>query len=452
MQPSGDRMSERKHLKLGNLITGAGHTWTEWRHPKASPGASTDFQFYKKRAQTLERGRFDFAFIADSVSINEKSSPHYLNRFEPVTILSALAAVTQKIGLVATITVSYTEPYNLARQIASLDHISGGRAGWNVVTSWLEGSAANYGKSEHLAHDVRYRLAAEFVDVVKGLWDSWEDDAFVYDKRSGVFFDPSKLNTLNHKGEFLSVRGPLNIARSPQGQAVIFQAGASDDGRSFAAKHADAIFVGTDVVEEARAYYADVKARAAGFGRDPDKLFILPSASPIVGGTEAEAEALWRERAELASIDSALSMLGRGFDDHDFSVYDLDAPFPDVFDRGFNSTQSLVVKVHEAVKAENLTLRQVAQRFSTPKSVFTGAPEQVADRLQQWFETRAADGFILIESLPGQIEAFVDQVVPVLQKRDLFKADYEGTTFRENLGLDVPANRFTVQKASRAVA
>lgn len=445
-------MSERRHLKLGNLITGAGHTWTEWRHPKASPGASTDFEFYKRRAQTLERGKLDFAFIADSVSINEKSSPHYLNRFEPVTILSALAAVTEKIGLVATITVSYTEPYNLARQLASLDHISGGRAAWNVVTSWLEGSAANYGKNEHLAHDVRYRLAAEFIDVVKGLWDSWEDDAFVYDKESGVFFDPSKLNTLNHKGEFLSVKGPLNIARSRQGQPVIFQAGSSDDGRSFAAKHADAIFVSADVIEDAREYYADVKARAAGFGRDPEKLFVLPAASPIVGGTEEEAEALWNERAELASIDSALSMLGRGFNDHDFSVYDLDAPFPDVFDRGFNSTQSLVVKVREAVERDKLTLRQAAQRFATPKSEFTGAPEQVADRLEDWFRTRASDGFVLIESLPGQIEAFVDQVVPVLQKRGLFRTDYEGDTFRDRLGLEVPPNRFAVRKASRAVA
>lgn len=445
-------MSAQRQIRLGHIVTGAGHTWTDWRHPNATPSGSTDFQLYKRRARTLERGKFDFAFIADSVSINERSSPHYLNRFEPVTILSALAAVTEKIGLVATITVSYTEPYNLARQLASLDHISGGRAGWNIVTSWLEGSAANFGKAEHLAHDVRYRLAAEFVEVVKGLWDSWEDDAFVHDKASGLFFDPQKLNTLNHKGEFLSVRGPLNIARSRQGQPVLFQAGSSDDGRSFAAKNADAIFVGVDDIDDARAYYADVKARAAGFGRDPNKLYILPAAGPIVGGTEAEAEALWRELAELTTLDSALAMLGRGFNDHDFSVYDPDAPFPDVFAAGVNSTQSAVLKVKAAVEKDRLTLREAALRFATPKSHFLGAPEQVADKIQHWFEQRASDGFVLVEALPGQIEAFVDHVVPALQKRGLFRTDYEGETFRDHLGLEVPANRFAVQKATRAVA
>ncbi len=445
-------MSARKHLKLGNMITGAGHTWSEWRHPQAQPGASTNFKFYSKRAQILERGKFDFAFIADSVSINEKSSPHYLNRFEPLTILSALAAVTEHLGLVATVTATYTEPFNLARQLASLDHISGGRAGWNVVTSWLEGSAANFGRQEHLAHDVRYRLAAEYLDVVQGLWDSWEDDAFVYDKETGVFFNPEKLNTLGHKGEFLSVKGPLNIARSAQGQPVIFQAGSSDDGRSFAAKHADAIFVGGEDLAEARAYYADVKSRAAGFGRDPDNLFILPSASPIVGGTEAQAHALWEERANLASIESALSMLGRGFNDHDFSAYDLDAPFPDVFGHGINSSQSATVKILAAVKAENLTLRQVARRFAAPKGAFVGTPEQIAGQFEHWFTSRASDGFVLIESLPGQIEAFVDHVIPVLQQRGLFKTEYAGATFRENLGLEVPPNRFTVRKAAASVA
>ena len=229
-------MGKQRQMKLGHMIEGAGRTWTDWRHPAATPGASTDFAYYRNSARLAEQGKFDFLFIADSLSINEKSSPHYLNRFEPITILSALAAVTDHIGLVATLTVTYSEPFNVARQFASLDHISGGRAGWNVVTSWLEGSAANFGKEEHPAHDVRYKLAAEYLDVVQGLWDSWEDDALVHDKASGVFFNPEKLNTLGHKGEFLSVKGPLNIARSPQGQPVIFQAGASEDGRNFAAR------------------------------------------------------------------------------------------------------------------------------------------------------------------------------------------------------------------------
>jgi FMN-dependent oxidoreductase (nitrilotriacetate monooxygenase family) len=446
-------MGKRKQLKLGHMIEGAGRTWTDWRHPDATPGGSTDFGYYKRSAQLAEQGKFDFLFIADSLSINEKSSPHYLNRFEPFTILSALAAVTERIGLVATVTVSYSEPFNVARQFASLDHISGGRAGWNVVTSWLEGSASNFGKSEHLAHDVRYRLAAEYLDVVKGLWDSWEDDALVHDKASGVFFNPQKLNTLGHKGEFLSVKGPLNIARSRQGQPVVFQAGASEDGRTLAARSADAIFVGHGGIEEARAYYKDVKARAAGFGRDPDSLFILPAMAPIIGSTEAEAEARWQERADLVPISSALSMLGRGFNDLDFTAFDLDAPFPDVFSRGFNSSQSATVKILEAVKADpKLTLRDIATRFASPRGDLIGTPEQIADHFQQWLETSASDGFVIGQSLPGQFQLLVEQVVPLLQKRGIFREDYEGLTFRDSLGLDVPVNRYTAQKSRRAVA
>jgi len=441
-----------RQLKLGHMIEGAGRTWTDWRHPDATPGASTSFKYYKRSAQLAEQGKFDFLFIADSLSINEKSSPHYLNRFEPITILSALAAVTDHIGLVATLTVTYSEPFNVARQFASLDHISGGRAGWNVVTSWLEGSAANFGKEEHPAHDVRYRLAAEYLDVVQGLWDSWEDDALVHDKASGRFFDPAKLNTLGHKGEFLSVKGPLNIARSAQGQPVIFQAGASEDGRNFAAKRADAVFVGHGDIEEARSYYADVKARAAGFGRDPDDLFILPAIAPIIGSTEAEANARWQERAELVSIESALAMLGRSFNDHDFSAYDLDAPFPDVFSHGFNSSQSATLKIAKAVQEEGLTLRQVALRFATPKGELVGTPEQIANRFEDWFRTRASDGFVVGEPIPGQFKILIEEVVPILQKRGLFREEYEGETFRESLGIAVPLNRFTVEKAKRAVA
>lgn len=445
-------MTQTRQLKLGYMIEGAGRTWTDWRHPDANPAGSTDFAHYRRNAQIAERGKFDFLFIADSLSINEKSSPHYLNRFEPITILSALAAVTERIGVVGTVSSTYSEPFNVARQFASLDHISGGRAGWNVVTSWLEGSADNFGKEELLAHAVRYRLAGEHLDVVQGLWDSWEDDALVHDKESGVFFNPDKLNTLNHKGEFLSVKGPLNIARSPQGQPVIFQAGTSEDGRNFAAKRSDAIFVGHGNLEEARTYYADVKARAAGFGRNPDHLFILPAVSTIVGSTEAEAHAKWEEKASLITLESALSMLGRSFSDHDFSQYDPDAPFPDVIEIGLKSQQGATLKIAQALQREKLTLREVATRFATPKGNFTGTPEQLADKFQEWLDTRGSDGFILQETLPGQIEAFVDHVVPVLQARGIFRQDYEGTTLRESLGIDVPANRFTVAKASKAVA
>lgn len=435
-------MTAQRQLKLGFILHGVGPGWGDWRHPDAQPAASTDFQFYKRQALAAEAGKFDFLFVADSVFITEKSSPHYLNRFEPLTILSALAGATNNIGLVATLTASYSEPFTVARQFASLDHISRGRAGWNVVTSWLEGSAANYGRDKHYAHDVRYRLAGEHLDVVQGLWDSWEDDALTFDKEGGQFFDPAKLHALDHKGEFFSVKGPLNIARSPQGQPVIFQAGASEDGKAFAAKRADAIFVSHDELEAAQAYYADIKARAAGYGRDPDQVHVLPAARPVVGRTPQEAEARYQELINLVSIDNALSMLGRPFNDYDFSVHDLDAPFPDVSAHGANSNQSASLKILAAARADGLTLRQVALRFATPRGQFVGSPEQVADALQHWFETRGADGFVLFESLPGQLELFVELVVPILQARGVYRREYEGRTFRENLGLDFPVNRY----------
>jgi FMN-dependent oxidoreductase (nitrilotriacetate monooxygenase family) len=444
-------MSQRQ-LRLGYILHGVGPGWDDWRHPDAQVDASTSFSFYKKQAQLAERGKFDYVFVADSVSINPRSSPHYLNRFEPLTILSAVAAVTEHIGLVGTATVSYTEPFNLARQLASLDHISGGCAGWNIVTSWLEGSAANFGKEEHLAHDVRYRLAEEYLDVTKGLWDSWEDDALVRDKATGQFLDPDKLHELNHKGEFLSVKGPLNLSRSPQGQPVIFQAGSSEDGRNFAARSAEAIFTHQDDLAEAQKFYTDIKARAKGFGRDPDKVFVVPGARPVIGSTEAEAEVKYRELASLGSLENALRALGRSFNDHNFSVYDPEAPFPrEVAAEGFKSNQSASARVL-ALADEGLSLRDIAQRSATPKGNFVGTPEQIADRFQLWLEQRGSDGFNLFESLPGQLELFVDHVVPILQQRGIYKAEYPGTTFRETLGLDVPTNRNTLARLHRTAA
>ncbi|MFE5321793.1 LLM class flavin-dependent oxidoreductase [Paenibacillus sp. NPDC056579] len=439
-------MSNQKRLKLGAMIHGVGGGWEDWRHPEAITDASVNFDFYKREAQSAEAGKFDFAFIADSVHITENSSPHYVNRFEPLTILSALAAVTSRIGLVGTLTVSYSEPFTVARQFASLDHISRGRAGWNIVTSWLSGSANNYSKAEHPSHDKRYRIAQEHVDVVRGLWDSWEDDAFVRDKPSGVFFDPSKLHTLNHKGEFFSVQGPLNIARSKQGQPVLFQAGTSEDGRNFAARNADAIFVGHESIEEARSYYQDLKRRAAAFGRPADQISILPGIRPIIGLTEEEAERKYREVANLVSIEKALIALGRPFNDFNFSTYPLDEPFPDLGDLGANSQQGSSEKIKRLAKEQNLTLREVALRFATPKSHFVGTPTQVADTIQQWFEQGAADGFIIGVGIPNGLQDFVELVVPILQARGLFREDYEHDTLRGHLGLEFPVNRYTKKK------
>jgi FMN-dependent oxidoreductase (nitrilotriacetate monooxygenase family) len=435
-------MSTRQ-LHLGAMIHGVGHGWGEWRHPDALADASTNFAFYKKEAQTAEAAFFDFAFIADSLHIHAKSSPHYLNRFEPLTVLSGLAAVTEHIGLVATITVSYTEPFQVARQLSSLDHISGGRAGWNVVTSWLSGTADNFGKAEHPPHAQRYRIAREHVQVVKGLWDSWEDDAFVRNKASGEFFSPGKLHTLNHQGEFFKVKGPLNIARSPQGQPLIFQAGVSEDGRNFAAQNADAIFASPESFEEAHAYYKDLKARAESFGRNPQQLFLLPGIRPIVGRDAADAEARYQQAVALVSIEDAIVALGRPFNDYDFSPHDLDAPFPDLGELGSNSHKGTSDAIKRLAREESLTLRQVALRFSQPNRDFAGTAEQVADAIQHWFENGAADGFIIRSLLPDGLARFTELVVPVLQARGLWRREYSGKTLRDNFGLAVPVNRHT---------
>jgi FMN-dependent oxidoreductase (nitrilotriacetate monooxygenase family) len=299
-------MRSARKLHLGISIHGSGATKYSWRQPGIEPNASINLKHYISMAQQAEAAKFDFIFIGDSPYVTADSAPHYLNRFEPLTILSALATVTSHIGLVGTATSSYTEPFTLARQFASLDLLSGGRAGWNVVSTGIEGAAQNYGREKHFDHAERYRRAAEHLAVVQGLWDSWEDDAFIYDKASGQFFDKTKLHTLNHKGEFFSVKGPLNIRRSAQGQTVIFQAGASDTGRDLAARTADAIFAAPETFEETKAFYADVKRRAASFGRMGAAPVICPGIAPMIGSTEEEAERLYRDLAALVTVEDAL--------------------------------------------------------------------------------------------------------------------------------------------------
>jgi len=436
-----------RQLKLGLILHGVGTGWGDWRYETAVTDASVNFAFYKQQAQLAEQARFAFLFVADSVHITERSSPHYLNRFEPLTILSALATVTSKIGLVGTVTVSYSEPFTVARQFASLDHISGGRAGWNVVTSWLDGSARNYSREEHYPHDVRYRLAAEHLNVVQGLWDSWEDDALTRDKTSGEFFNPKKLHKLNHQGEFFQVEGPLNIQRSRQGQPVIFQAGASEGGKNFAAKKSDAIFFHADTLEEAQIYYRDVKARVAAAGRNPDEVFLLPGIRPILGRTVEEAEAKYEASANLVPIENAIAALARPFNDHNFSAYDLDAPFPDLGDLGHNSMQAASEQIKRIAKENNWSPRQVAQWFARPKRTFVGTGLQVADEIQRWFENEGADGFNFFEALPNQsLQDFVDLVIPILQERGIYPREYAADTFRENLGLPFPINRNTTKR------
>ncbi|RKN86258.1 LLM class flavin-dependent oxidoreductase [Paenibacillus ginsengarvi] len=446
-------MTKKRQIKLGAILHGVGGNISGWRHPDATTNASVNFELYKKWTRKAEDGKFDFVFIADGLYITEKSIPHFLNRFEPLTILSALAGVSSKIGLVGTLSTSYSEPFTVSRQFGSLDMISGGRAGWNVVTSPLEGSALNYGKTEqqHPSHSERYKIADEYLRVATGLWDSWEDDAFVRDKASGVFFDPAKMHALHHKGDYFSVKGPLNIARSPQGQPVIFQAGASESGKQFAAQWANAIFTGQETAEEGKLYYDDVKGRARALGRNPDEIVILPGIRPIIGSTLEEAERKYEEIAGLVSIDKALDFLGRFFEHHDFSRYPLDEPFPELGDLGRNSFQSGTDRIKARAKEEGLTLRQVALQTATPKPTFLGTPETVANKLQAWFEAGAADGFIVGAAAPRGLEEFVDHVVPILQKRGLFREEYEADTLRGNLGIPVPANRYAPKTTDAAI-
>jgi len=436
-------VKKKKQLKLGAIIHGVGGTSTDWRHPDVIGDASVNIDFYKQQAQKAEEGKFDLVFIADGLYITEKSLPHFLNRFEPISILSALATVTSKIGLVGTLSTSYSEPFNVARQFGSLDQISRGRAGWNVVTSWLAGTAANFSKDKHNHRDLRYQVAEEYMDVVRGLWDSWEDDAFVRDKETGVFFDPSKLHTLDHTGSFFSVKGPLNIARSKQGHPVIFQAGSSDDGRELAAKEADAVFTGLENLEEAKAFYKDIKARAAVYGRSADEIKIFPAIGPIVGETAEEAERYYQEIADLVTLEKALEYLGRFFNHHDFTQYSPDVLFQDLDLFDGPSIRSGNDILRQQAEKEKLTLRQVAYRVATPRTGFIGTPERVADLIETWLEEEAADGFIVGAAVPKGLDRFVDLVVPILQERGIYRTEYESDTLRGNLGLPVPANRYT---------
>ncbi len=438
-------MTHPRKSRLGTFLGGTGSNMASWRHPHAVADATINLDYFKTLTRKAEAAKFDFAFFGDGLYISEKSHPNFLNRFEPLTLLAALAMVTTHIGLAATLSTTYSDPYTVARQFASIDHLSNGRAGWNIVTSPLEGSALNYSKPAHPEHDLRYRMADEFLDVTKGLWDSWEDDAFIRNKATGVFFDAAKMHRLNHQGEFFSVQGPLNIARSKQGRPVLIQAGSSEAGKTFAARHADAIFTSQGTVAEAVQFYNDVKRRAAQYGRHPEEMVILPGCSPIVGQTPAEAEQKYQEIASLVDIGDALHYLGRYFNDLDFTQFELDAPFPDLGDFGRNGWESTTDRLKYLARQEHLTLRQLALRTTTPKSTFMGTPTHIADTMQAWLEAGAADGFMISGAvLPDGLLDFIDHVLPILQQRGLFRTEYEADTLRGNLGLPKPQNRYAL--------
>lgn len=440
--------NSKSPIRFGVMLHGAGGHMNSWKHPAGPADASVNLGFYIETTKKAEANGIAFAFVADGLFINEKSIPHFLNRFEPISILSALAVATSKIGLAGTISTSYSEPFTVARQFASLDLISQGRAGWNVVTTPLEGTATNYSRN-HPDHALRYEIADEYLQVTQGLWDSWDDDALVRNRETGQFFDRDKLHTLNHKGRFFQVAGPLNIGRSPQGQPVIFQAGSSDAGIGLAGKYADAVFTHSPSIEETRSFLRKVKASAVVHGRQADDVKIFPGIGPVVGATQEEAEAKYQTIRELLTVEEALAYLGRYFDHHDFGLYPLDEPFPELGEIGRNSFRSTTDRIKADAKARGLTLRQVALEVATPRSQFVGTGERVADEIIHWVDEGAADGFILgFPVLSQGLDDFVQYVIPALEARGRYERTLPGQTLRDHLGLPRKASRYAPGSAA----
>lgn len=432
----------QKHIPFGIMLQGPGGHMNAWKHPSGPADASVNFEFFVNTARRAEAAGIAFAFVADGLYINAQSIPHFLNRFEPISVLSALAASTSKIGLVGTVSTSYSDPFTVARQFATLDQISGGRAGWNAVTTPLEGSGRNYSR-EHPEHELRYEIADEYLDVTKGLWDSWDDDAFVRNRETGVYADKAKLHTLGHKGRFFRVEGPLNIGRSKQGQPVVFQAGASDSGIRLAGKHADAVFTNGGPIEDAKVFYKQVKQSTIAQGRGAAEIGLYPGIGPVVGATAEEAEQKYQAIRNLVTIEEALLYLGRFFDHHDFSVYPLDEAFPDIGDVGKNSFRATTDRIKKTAREKGLTLREIALDAATPRTAFIGTAEHIASEIIRWVEEGAADGFILgFPVIAEGLDDFATHVLPILERRGYFNSALEGETLRDHLGLEYRESRY----------
>lgn len=442
-----------KQLHLGAVMRPVAIHTAWWRYPGAYPDANFNLKHLVRFIQTLEQACFDAFFMADHLAVlnmpvQALRRSATATSFEPMTLLSALAMVTERIGLIATASTTFDAPYHVARRFASLDHISNGRAGWNVVTTANPDAALNFGLTDHVEHDERYRRAREFHTVVTGLWDSWADDAWLRDQASGIFFDPDRMHVLDHKGEHLSVRGPLNIARPIQGWPVIVQAGASEAGRQFAAETAEVVFGSSRTIEEARAFYQDVKTRVTTVGRSADCCRILPGALVIVGRTTEEA---YRKKAQLdrlvhpeSGIPNLSIRLGI-----DASTFDLDGPLPAI--PPSNQSQSQRDTLVALARRENLTVRQLAQLMGGFGGLeIVGTADEIADTMQSWLETGAADGFnIMFPTVPAGLDDFVTLVIPELRRRGIYRNDYAGTTLRDHLGLPRPENRFFPPAAGR---
>ncbi|CAM3270882.1 NtaA/DmoA family FMN-dependent monooxygenase [Nocardioides dubius] len=449
-------MAKRQiHLGAVTTPTGGPGQHTLWHDPEIPGDASVSIDWYIKAAKQAEAARFDLVFIVDSQFITPHSPPHYLNRLEPLTLLSALATHTSNIGLVGTATTSFNSPFNLVRRLASLDLISNGRAGWNVVTTGDAGTAANYGLDEMYDYETRYGRAQEFVELARALWDSYEDDAFPRDRATGQFLDRAKQHVLNWEGEFFKVRGPLNIESSRQGAPVIFQAGDSDQGRNLGASVGEGIFTHAPDIPSGQAFYTDLKARAARFGRAQDELVVMPGISVVVADTDEEArelEAHYRDADH--TFAAALGEFGRPFGWHDFSQYDLDAPFPaEALVHGERSFYTQAQAVTQRAVDNGWTLRQAVEATrSARKGEFVGSPSTVADKLIEWWEARACDGFNIHIGHPANFSRFTSEVIPILQERGAYRREYESDTLRGNLGLPVRPNRHTVRRDQEGIA
>ena len=446
-------MSETRQMSLALLVDQAtGNHPASWLNPDTPADGSTDIAHYRALARTAERGKFDLFFIADTPATRTENFqawsrfPMYMNALEPVTLLTALAGATSRIGLGGTVSTSFSEPYNVARQFASLDHISGGRAAWNVVTSANDYAARNFGHAKLAPHAQRYERAGEFVDVVAKLWDSWDDDAFVRDRVSGRYFDPERMHVVHHEGKFFKVDGALNIARPPQGHPVISQAGASDTGRELAARTAEVVFASAAAPEPAKAAYDDLKGRMAKYGRAPEGLRVLAGMPVVLGQSRAEAEEKFQRLQELLHPDVGLFRLGMDLE-VDLTGLPLDEPIPeDRLPKASNLHKAFFDGIMATIREKNPTLRQLYLGYERGRKTIKGTPTDVADVMEHWFLMGACDGFMLqFHTLPGSLEAFVAGVIPELQRRGLFRRDYAGKTLRDHLGLERPANPLTVR-------
>jgi FMN-dependent oxidoreductase (nitrilotriacetate monooxygenase family) len=438
----------KRQLHLNLFIHSRGHHEASWRHPASSPLPLTDIRYYVDLAQRAETALFDSIFFADQLALGGDVAQAPRTWLEPITVLAALAVATSRVGLIATASTTYTEPFNLARQFASIDHISNGRAAWNIVTSWLATAAENYGGAGQVSHADRYARGEEFMDVVKALWDSWAEDAVIDDRATGAYARRDRIRSIKHRGDFYKVAGPLNMPRCPQGRPVLVQAGSSDTGRRFAARHADAVFTAHMAKATAQEFYADLKRLAAAQGRLPEQVLILPGLSPMIAGTETEAQRLAREVNELTDPEVGRKRLSGRFGGHDFSHLPLDRPLsPDDFPDpdSVEAARSRTEVIINLVRRDKLTLRQLLGYLAGARGHFVtaGTPDQIAALIEDWFTDGAADGFNIMPALlPAQLDVFSTEVIPILQRRGLFRTKYSGTMLREHYGLPWPSSVF----------